>query len=1060
VLLVAFCAAALASVVAVRGQEVGADSYSGLRWRFLGTYRGGRITAVAGSVSQPNTYYVGTPNGGVWKTVDGGRTWKPVFDSIHVASIGALVVAPSNPNILYAGTGEQGRGQGVFKSTDAGKSWQSAGLQDAHFIHSLVVDPRNPDVVVAGAWGSWNPKEPRGIFKTTDGGKTWSKSLEGPDGNSGIADITAAADDPRLFYAALNPPPGEPSDKSAPPESRIFFSSDAGSTWKETGASGLPAKGRGRIGVAVVPGTFGRGVLAILNQGLFRSDDGGATWKQSTKDPRILGSGYFSKVYVDPNNPDVVYVMQTCTYRSNDGGKTFFAWRGAPSGEDHHVLWIAPDHSNRILLGTDQGAIISVNGGETWTDWLNQPTGQLYHVSTDSTFPYHAYAAQQDSGTIVVPSRSDYGWITYRDWYSSGGFESGYIAADPLNSNLVYSIGWFGTVFRLDRVTGQLATVYVPPANFQTVWETPLVYDPRDPHTLYYASQFLLKTTDGAKTWSVVSPDLSSSPQHPAEVKKPGNGHQPDPDDEDLFADANDKDAAQFSRNGAIHTIAPSPVESGMIWVGTSNGLIQLFRNGNWTDVTPADFPARADVRLVEPSPFDANAAYAVLTPRRDDHPYIYRTRDAGKTWTKIVNGLPDDVPAAALREDGKRRGLLFAGTQLDAYVSFDDGDHWQTLQLNLPATPVMDFSVHGDDLVAATFGRGLWVIDDISPLRELNAKLAAQNVHFFTPQAAVRVRWDNHEETPLSPEYPASDNPPDGASLYYWLKVAPKNEMTLDVKDGHGKLVRHYSSRPPAPATIAGNAPDYWFAAPAALDSTAGLHRFVWDLRTEDPLTLTYGYFGGKLDYIEYTLPDHSIPGNTPRQQPPGALVPPASYELILTVDGKQFRQKLNVTLDPRVHVGSGDLEDQWKLAGGIADAMAASYNGYNDYAKLAAAIDDRLQKLKDNSSAKDLAEALTKLRAAAAAVGEGKDDAPGIGPMNRDISRYFVMVESADLRPVESAHAAAKVACQKIQQGITTWQKLNAEDIPALNKLLLAAHLELLPVANGARNALVCSD
>jgi photosystem II stability/assembly factor-like uncharacterized protein len=1045
----------LSAMVSV-AQDISPDAYSGLRWRFLGTHRGGRITTVAGVTGQPNIYYAGTPNGGVWKTVDDGRTWKPIFDAVPVASIGALAVALSNPNIIYVATGEQARGRGVFKSTDAGATWSNAGLAEEHFISSIVVDPKNPDIVIAGAFGSSVPTEPRGLFKTINGGKSWTKTLADTDGSSGVADIEAAPEDARILYAALNPPPGEPGQRDQAGDSRVYLSTDEGSSWKQAGTEGLPARGRGRIGLAVIPGTSGRGVFAIMNQGLYRSNDSGASWQKATKDPRILGSWYFSRVFVDPNHPEVVYVMQTCTYRSNDGGKTFFAFRGAPSGEDHHILWIAPDGSNRMILGTDQGAIISVNGGETWTDWLNQPTGQLYHVTTDNTFPYHAYAAQQDSGTIVVPNRSDYGQITYRDWFSTGGFESGYIAPDPLNPNLIYSIGWFGTVFRLDRTTGQIATVFVPPAHYQTVWETPLVYDPRDPHTLYYGSQYLLKTSNGAVAWDVISQDLSSSPQHPAEAKKPAAGHEPDPEDEQ-FTDENDKDAAQFARNGSIHTIAPSPIESGMIWVGTSNGLVHLFRAGTWNDVSPPDLPKGSDVRLVEASPHDANTAYAVVLVRRDPHPYLFRTHDAGKTWTKIVSGLPEDSPAEGLREDTQRKGLLFAGTETAAWISFDDGNHWQSLRLNMPTTDVTDFAVHGADLVASTFGRGLWILDDISPLREADAKLASGPVHFYKPQTAMRVRWDNHEETPLSPEFPGSQNPPDGAILYYYLKDGAKSEITLDLLDSKGNRIRHYSSKPPASNGLVGNAPDYWFAPPSVLSTTPGLHRFVWDVRAEDPLTLTYGYFGGKLDYVEYTLPDHSVPGQTPRQQPPGVLLPPGEYEGVLTVDGKQYRQKIDLVPDPRVHASASDLIEQWNLAYAISMAMEASYITYNEYAALQTAIVLRQTSLKGNAQAKDLLDALAKLQKTATEVAEGSGEAPGIGPMNRDLSRYLVMIESADMRPAASAQKASQETCVALQKNLAIWLRLNDENIPEVNKQLGTFHLAGLPLAR-PKPALTC--
>ncbi|HVH50018.1 MAG TPA: hypothetical protein VM781_00005, partial [Candidatus Bathyarchaeia archaeon] len=547
--------------------------------------------------------------------------------------------------------------------------------------------------------------------------------------------------------------------------------------------------------------------------------------------------------------------------------------------------------------------------------------------------------------------------------------------------------------------------------------------------------------------WEVISPDLSSSAQHPAEVKKSGGGgHQPDPDDAEFDRpdgnDAGDKDSAQSGRNGAIHTIAPSPVEAGMIWVGTSSGLVQLLRAGNWQDVTPADFPKGSDVKLVEASPHDANTAYAVVAARRDDRPYFFRTHDAGKTWSKIVNGLPEDVPAAALREDPKRKGLLFAGTQNSAYVSFNDGDHWQTLQLNLPATPVTDFAVHGDDLVAATFGRGLWIVDDISPLRELSAKVADTPVHFFKPQTAMRVRWDNNNDTPLPPEFPASENPPDGAILYYSLKNNAKSEVTLDVLDAKGNRLRHYSSKSAPKKLPVGNAPDYWFAPASSLDATAGLHRFVWDVRSEDPLTLTYGYFGGKLDYIEYTLPDHAIPGMTPRQQPPGALLPPGTYEVVLTADGKQYRQRLDVVLDPRVHTSSADLLEQWNLARTISAAMEASYNAYNEYSALQTAIAARQAALKDDAKAKEVLDGLIKLQKASNDVLEGSGEAPGIGPINRDISRYFIMIESADMRPAASAQKVFRETCESLQKHLATWRQINEENIPAVNKQLQEMH------------------
>jgi len=837
-------------------QQISPDAYSGMRWRLIGPHRAGRVTAVAGIAGQPNEYYFGTPGGGVWTTIDGGRVWKPIFDDVHVASIGAIAVAPSQPRTIYVGTGEQTRGSGVFKSTDAGATWTNVGLADTDFINGILVDPTDANVVLVGAAGDVLASPSRGVFRSTDGGKTWVKALF-KDDHTGVVDLCFDPGNPRVLYAALailRPDRGEKAPEG--PDAWIYKSTDEGVTWQSAGESGLPPEHRGRIGLAVAPGNGGRRVFAIMNQGLFRSDDAGATWQRITEDARIVGSFYFSRVFVNPKNADVVYVMQTATYRSTDGGKSFVGFAGAPSGEDHHVLWIDPTDSQRILLGTDQGAAITVDGGKSWSDWFNQPTGQFYHVTTDNLFPYHAFAAQQDSGTAVVPNRTDFGEITYRDWYSAGGFESGYIAPDPLNPNYVYSIGWFGIVLRLDRATGQIATVYVPPANYRTAWETPLVYSPRDPRALYFGTQYVLKTVDGAVTWKVISPDLAVEPAKPEEIKKASGGNMPEEEEEG--------DDAQAGRGGTILTIAPSPVSASEIWVGTSTGAIHLTHDdgATWQNVTPAELPAKSGVLLIEASPFDASVAYAAIAAQRDVHPYFYRTRDAGKSWDRIVNGLPDVGIARAIREDPARRGLIYAGTETGVYVSWDSGDHWQSLQLNLPTASVRDLVVHGGDLVAATFGRALWILDDLTPLQQAGTAVASSAAYLLQPQTALRVRWDNHPDTPLSADLPAGENPPDGAILDYYLKSAPKGEITLDILDQKKNRIRRYSSVPPAPDVRPPNVPDYWFAAPEILSTQPGMHRIVWNLRYEHPLSLTYSYYGNLIDYIEYTLPDHAIPG------------------------------------------------------------------------------------------------------------------------------------------------------------------------------------------------------
>jgi photosystem II stability/assembly factor-like uncharacterized protein len=1044
---------ATASVPVACAQQISPEWYSGMRWRLIGPHRAGRVTAVAGIAGQSSQYYFGTPGGGVWKTTDAGRVWKPIFDDARVASIGAMAVAPSDPHIIYVGTGEQTQGSGVFKSTDAGATWTKFGLSDTNSINALLVDPRDPNVVLVGAFGDPFVSGPsRGVFRSTEGGKSWVKVLF-KDEHTGIVDLCFDPNNSHVVYAALSSLPLPRGEKSpSGPDAWIYKSTDEGATWQPAGESGLPPEHRGRIGVAVAPGNNGRRVFAILNQGLYRSDDAGATWQRSTEDARIVGNFYFSRVFVDPNNADVVYVMQTSTYRSSDGGRTFAAFAGAPSGEDHHVLWIDPQDSQRILLGTDQGAAITVDGGKSWSDWFNQPTGQFYHVTTDNLFPYHAYAAQQDSGTVVVPSRTDFGEITYRDWYSAGGFESGYIAPDPLNSNFVYSIGWYGIVLRLDRSTGQVASVYVPPANYRTAWETPLVFSPHDPHALYYGTQYVLKTTDGAVTWKVVSPDLSGEAERPADAKKPSGANEPEQEE---------RNEAQSGGPAAVLTIAPSPLNDSEIWAGTSTGAIHHTRDAGatWQNVSPSGLPAKSRVLLIEASLFDASVAYAAISAQRDSHPYFYRTRDGGKNWVRIVAGLPDFGIARTVREDPARRGLLYAGTETGVYVSWDSGDHWQSLQLNLPVASVRDLAVHGPDLVAATFGRALWILDDLTPLQQASPTLANSAVHLFQPETSLRIRWDNHPDTPISADLPAGENPPDGALLDYYLKSAPKTEITLDIFDQKKNRIRHYSSIPPAPDVRLPNVPDYWFAPPEILSTQPGMHRLVWNLRYQHPPSLTYSYYGNLINYIEYTLPDHAIPGRTPRYQPEGTLVVPGRYEVVLTVDGKAISQPLSVKIDPRIHVSAQDLADQNDLAQQIANAMTASYYLFNEAATLRAAVSDRKKDLSGNSQAKEVQDALRALEEQITDLADGTSTAPGAGPVNRDLTRYFIMIETADIGPPDSARSAAKDACKALQKDLDQWRRLNTESIPTVNKQLDGTKLKPMPTSAVPMTPLACA-
>jgi len=1003
-------AGSLSETGVVRGQQHDPDSFSGMRWRLVGPHRAGRVTAVAGIPGNPAVYYFGTPGGGVWKTTDGGRVWKPVFDDVHVASIGALALAPSNSNIIYVGTGEETEGNGVYKSIDGGVTWTNVGLRETRYISAILVDPGDPNIVLVAARNYFSPGLARGVFKTTDGGKTWNKVFF-KDEKISVVDMGAAPDNSHIVYAATYNLQIDPNQRRAlGSDSQIFKSTDEGTTWQPISGTGLPETGRGSIGIAVASGTDGKRVYAIINSGFFRSDDGGANWYRGTTDPRILGSTFFGRTYVDPRNKDVVYVMQTSMYRSTDGGKTFVSYKGAPSGEDQHVLWISPDDSQRMLLGSDQGAIISVDGGHTWSSWFNQPTGQLYHVITDNAFPYRAYASQQDSGSVAVPSRSDFGLITYRDWFSTGSFESGYIAPDPANLNLIYSVGWYGSVLRMDRTTGQISTVFAPGAKYRYTWETPLVFSPRDPTTLYVGMQYVLKTSDGSRTWQEISPDLTAT-------------------------------KASANTQGVIQTIAPSAAQTGEIWVGTSTGIVQLTRdNGmNWYNVTPPDLQRDSNITLIEASPVDGNTAYVIAASatRNDLHPYIFRTHDAGKTWVKIVAGLPDAGIARVVREDPARQGLVYAGTENGVYVSFDSGNRWQPLQLNLPTTSVRDLNVHGNDLVVATYGRGLWILDDLSPLRQVHDETRESN-YLFKPATTYRVRWDNHPDTPLPADTPAGENPPDGAIVYYYLKTATARDLTLEVRDDKGNTVRSFSNKPPAPDNTPKNVPDFWFAPPEVLTTRQGLNRFVWNLQWPTPKTLPYSFRGRHLDYIEYTLPDHAVSGQTPRSQPPGPLAVPGNYEVVLTVDGQVYRQSLVINLDPRVHISQADLEAQLDLGRLIDSWMGISYRSYDEVGTLRVALADREKSLVGNSEAKEVSAVMGALEKELGEIQDGTTAAPGFGAVNRDLSRFVTMIQSGDIRPANSALENVATTCVALEKDLARWQKINGESLPPLNQIL----------------------
>jgi photosystem II stability/assembly factor-like uncharacterized protein len=1005
-------------------QQVNPDLYAGMRWRLIGPYRAGRVTAVAGIPGNPAVYYMGTPGGGVWETTDGGTVWKPIFDAEHVAPIGALALAPSDPNIIYVGTGDlpnQAEGNGVYKSTDGGKTWTHIGLAGTLIINSIVVDSRNPDDVLVGAMGGQKPSEARGVYRTTDGGKTWQRVLF-KDDQTGVADLALDPNNPNVAYAALWRAVFAPGRKPEPgPNAWIYKTTDGGATWYQISGHGLPNGRWGRTGIAVAPGNGGRRLYAILSEGLFRSDDAGETWRRITADPRVTGNGYFSRVFVDPKNADVVYVMQTSVYRSTDGGQHFIALKGSPGGDDYHTMWIDPRNPDRMILGVDQGATISVDGGKSWTPWYNQPTGQFYHVTSGGGFPYYVYGQQQDSGSAAVPSRSDFGEIRYRDWFSPGGYEFGFIAADPLNPDVNYAGGEGGSVVRYDRRTGQLTYLLIHGRDVRTSGNAPMEFSPLDPHALYFGAQYVLKSTDGGVNWRKISPDLTVRPG----AKSAPGGRRP---------------------GDVITALALSPAAEGEIWVGTGNGLIQLSRDdgANWQNVSPPDLGLRDEISIIEASHFDAATAYAAVDRFEDSKPYFYRTQDFGKTWQPIDHGLPAFGIARVVREDPVNRGLLYAGTETGVYASFNNGADWQSLQLNLPTASVRDLAVHGNDLVAATFGRALWILDDVTPLRQINAAQESRGVYLYRPETAMRIRWDRNNDTPLPPEFPAGENPPDGAIIDYYLKSVPSGPITLAIYDRAGKLVRRFSSVPPPPDTTPANVPSYWFARPAALPVHEGMNRFAWNMRYEHPDTLPSELSRKGEDYVVYSDVNHAILGQTPRHYPFGPQIVPGTYEIALTVDGKTYRQPLLVKMDPRFTVSQADLVAQLTLEQKIARGMAASAEAYHQVITLQDALADRQKTFASHLALKKASDEFSKKLDE---LEEGTFREPGFAGVNEELAEWIDLIETGDSRPTPSAYGVVSETCKTLDTKEAAWRKLINHNLPALNRQLEKAGATKLP-------------
>jgi photosystem II stability/assembly factor-like uncharacterized protein len=1059
-----------AGAAALLAQTFSPTLYNGMRWRQVGPFRSGRISAVAGVPGDPATYYLGTPGGGIWKSTSGGVTWKPIFDDTRQESIGSIAVARSNPNIIYVGTGDVSSveksmniGNGMWKSVDAGAHWTHIGLPDTHHIVALVVDPKNPDIVLAAALGhTYARNEERGVFRTSDGGRTWSKVLYKGD-SIGAVNMVADPDNPQTIFAALEvnlsvpgpgrggpgaaapaagdapaAPPAEPSQASA---AGIYKSTDQGLTWTALTGNGLPTSGMGRIGLAVAGGTGGKRVFAVMTGGMYRSDDGGANWHRSTTDSRSNGSSYFSQVYVAPDNPDMVYVVQTSLYRSTDGGVTFDAFKGAPGGDDYHVLWIDPTNGKRILAGVDQGPTISLDGGYTWDlNWYNLPNGQYYHIGVDNRFPYWVYGTQQDSGSAGTASRGAFGQITFMEWLPSvGAYEFGYIHPSPIDPNILMASGQGSSIQRSDLSTRQIWNVSPPrSAGYRFASTPPHGFALADGHIFYMGAQYLLETRDLGNHWKAVSPDVTLAPGEKPAAEAP--------------------DAAAGGRGGrgaaGISAIGPSPMRSGSVWVGTSNGHIQWTADGaTWQYATPPGLPANTPIQQIAASSHNIDTAYFTIDHHtfNDFMPYIYRTRDGGKTWTKIVNGIPDTEIARVVKEDTVRPGLLYAGTEHSSWVSFDYGDHWQSLQLNMPVASVRDLEVHGDDLIAGTYGRAFWILDDVTPLRQISDQIATSEAYLFKPEVTIRVRNNTDYDTPFPPEMTAGTNPPDGAILNYYLKSASAGPVTIGIYETNGRLVRELTSvAPPKEPEPQLNVPNYWIAHPHPLPVAAGMNRAVWDLRYTRP-----EQFG---PYATNAYPISALYGNT-QPEPQGPLVAPGTYEVRLMVGGKTYKQPLTVTMDPRIRTLPEGIGEQRDLGVKILDSMTASYQANEQVAAVRAAL-----------TAAPKSDAVTALSTKVSAFGGAPAGRGGRGgggggggrggggaatsnfqTIHGTLGSLMTNVEQADEAPTLAMKESFQDSCKSLSEALAKWEELKKADLSTLNGTLADHKITAPPPVTG---------
>jgi len=1023
-----------------------------LQWRLIGPFRGGWGTMAQGIPDQPNVYYFSAAGGGVWKTIDAGRTWQSLGDDLPASAMGAIAIAPSDPNVIYLGSGQVAArwdiqsGNGVYKSTDGGKNWQHIGLDATKYIGKILVDPNDANIVLVGALGHYfGPNHERGVFRSSDGGKTWQQTLYIND-DTGVVDLARDPQNANVIYAAAwqvrNYPWLSYFQPNAGPGSGLYKSTDDGKTWARLGGDGWPTAQLGRIGIAAASGNR---VYAVVDAapasgnvphaaskdqgGLYRSDDGGAHWQRMSQEG-WLENDYFSRITVDAHNPDVIYSAGQSIRESRDGGKTWDIIKGAPGGDDYHYVWLNPQRPDHIITASDQGVVITVDGGKTWSSWYNQPTGQFYHLAADNRFPYWVYSGQQDSGTVGIASRSDFGALSFRDWHPVGGDERDYDVPDPIDPAIVYGTGLGGRLSRFDAITGQVANVSPWPiasygarpttTKYRYTWITPLaaVSNHQNQSVLYLGAQVLFRSSDRGDHWDVISPDLTGQKQGAKNCE--GNV---------AIADA------RAYGYGVIYSIAVSPRDDNEIWTGSDSGVIENTRDGgvHWNDVTPSGIATMTKISSLDVSGLQAGTAYAAADNHRHDDfaPHVWRTHDFGKTWTEADNGLPAGHYVSVVRADPVRAGLLYAGTDAGAFVSFDDGDHWQRLRMNLPTVWVRDLLVHGNDLVAATQGRAIWILDDLSPLRQWNAGIASQPLHLFKPADALRVHANNNKDTPLPPETPLGKNPPNGAIIDYSLGAHAHGPVVIDILDANGKLVRHYASDAKPEEARAERYFDADWVKPEPMPSAApGLHRFVWNLRYPRPRAASY----------DYSIA--AVFGEDTPTSPQGAFVLPGQYTVVLKANGHEQRQPLTVKMDPRVHTSDADLQSALSFSQKVAAALDTAYVGYAQQKAVTRQLGVLGKRFADQPSHKNLLDEVQGIQDKLGEDDEAKlDQTTSFGALSGQLAALESDAESADTAPTTAQTQVLASAATRLQSAQQQWQALQSGELAKLNADLKTA-------------------